>query len=174
MCNRVNWLLWEEAMVARGTLWNPWRHGHGSYARTSTRTHAKGKCKRFFVQLFHSPSDIYFFCFKDEPLFDGIKFNFFDKAHPNRDKLMKLCQVGGGDVVRRRPPADKSGAWRDHDVEQSKINPNYPVIIITEKNQLKKKSAKGLELYQVRESKWLLDCISKCQCPRLWIIKDPH
>ncbi|KAI9490251.1 hypothetical protein BDB00DRAFT_564292 [Zychaea mexicana] len=98
------------------------------------------------------------------PLFHAMRFNFFDKTHPKRDKLMKLCQqVGGGEVLSRRPPADKAGPWRDNDnVQRRSVHRNVPIIIVTDQRQLKKKSAKPLELYQVRDARWLLDCISRC------------
>ncbi|KAI8146594.1 hypothetical protein BJV82DRAFT_599116 [Fennellomyces sp. T-0311] len=99
---------------------------------------------------------------KKGPLFGGIKFSFFDKTHSMRSELMKLCQAGGAQLLQRRPPADKSGAWRDLELDRSTINPQYPVIIIKDAKQLEKKSAKGLQLYQVRELNWLLDRISKC------------
>ena len=63
----------------------------------------------------------------------------------------------------RRPPVNKTGAWRDNDdIQRREINPNHPIIIVTDKKQLEnKKNAKTLELYQVRDSHWLLDCISR-------------
>ncbi|KAI7858344.1 hypothetical protein BDC45DRAFT_499400 [Circinella umbellata] len=92
-------------------------------------------------------------------LFHGIVFYFFDKKHPQRENLVRLCLLAGGDVKHRRP----KGGWRDNDdIERCIINPNHPIIIVTDKKQLKnKKNANILESYQVRDSKWLLNCISR-------------
>ncbi|KAI7881645.1 hypothetical protein K492DRAFT_194202 [Lichtheimia hyalospora FSU 10163] len=91
------------------------------------------------------------------PLFDGIRFCFFGKQFPNRDKMMHLCNLGGGHILARRPPADKNGTAHDHDLTKRSINKDHVVIIIHEEKRL---NTKILASYQVRQLSWMLDCIS--------------
>lgn len=71
--------------------------------------------------------------------------------------MMHLCNLGGGQILARRPPADKTGVAHDHELTKRTINKDHVVIIIPEARRL---NTKVLASYQVRQLSWMLDCIS--------------